>query len=134
MLVAAARSTTPARWSRHRRAAIAGADAVAVELDVADPASIERLALSWPAWASTSTCWSTTRACALSEGPLAIDETSLALEMATNVYGPWLLMRVRPGDGRARYGRVVNVSSGSGSFAEASTWARTPSARLRSTP
>ena len=39
--------------------------------------------------------------------------------MATNVYGPWLLMRALvPAMIDRGYGRVVNVSSGSGSFAE----------------
>jgi NAD(P)-dependent dehydrogenase (short-subunit alcohol dehydrogenase family) len=56
-------------------------------------------------------CWS--------EGPIAIEEARFAEQMATNAYGPWLLMRAFvPGMVARGYGRVVNVSSGSGSFGE----------------
>jgi NAD(P)-dependent dehydrogenase (short-subunit alcohol dehydrogenase family) len=90
-----------------------------VLLDVADPASIDRLARELAAEHvevdvlvnNAGVCWS--------EGPLAIDEAAFAEQMATNVYGPWLLMRAFvPGMVERGYGRVVNVSSGSGSFGE----------------
>jgi NAD(P)-dependent dehydrogenase (short-subunit alcohol dehydrogenase family) len=96
-----------------------GADAIAVELDVADPASIARLARELDRLGIAVDVLVDNAAVCLSEGPLAIDEGALALEMATNVYGPWLLMRAFvPGMVERGYGRVVNVSSGSGSFAE----------------
>jgi NAD(P)-dependent dehydrogenase (short-subunit alcohol dehydrogenase family) len=93
--------------------------ATAVEIDVADPASIARLARELERLGIEVDVLVNNAAVCLSEGPLAIDEGALAEEMATNVYGPWLLMRAFvPGMLERGYGRVVNVSSGSGSFAE----------------
>jgi NAD(P)-dependent dehydrogenase (short-subunit alcohol dehydrogenase family) len=90
-----------------------------VHLDVADPAGIDRLARELAAEGievdvlvnNAGVCWS--------DGPLAITETAFAEQMATNAFGPWLLMRAFvPGMVTRGYGRVVNVSSGSGSFGE----------------
>ena len=102
----------------------AGADASSwrarpVHLDVADPAGIDRLARDLAAEGTdvdvlvnnAGVCWS--------EGPLAIAESAFAEQMATNAFGPWLLMRAFvPGMVARGHGRVVNVSSGSGSFGE----------------
>lgn len=97
----------------------AAGEAIAVELDVADPASVERLARELDRLGLPVEVLVNNAGVCLSEGPLAIDESALALEMATNVYGPWLLMRAFvPGMVERGYGRVVDVSSGSGSFAE----------------
>jgi NAD(P)-dependent dehydrogenase (short-subunit alcohol dehydrogenase family) len=94
-------------------------EATAVELDVADPASIARLARELERLGIAVDVLVNNAAVCLSEGPLAIDERALGEEMATNVYGPWLLMRAFvPGMVQRGHGRVVNVSSGSGSFAE----------------
>ncbi len=96
-----------------------GGKAVAVELDVADPASIARLARGLGQRSIEIDVLVNNAGVCLSEGPLGIGEHELADEMATNVYGPWLLMRAFvPGMVERGYGRVVNVSSGSGSFAE----------------
>ena len=94
-------------------------DATAVELDVADPASIARLARELDRLGIEVDVLVNNAGVCLSEGPLGIEESALAEEMATNVYGPWLLMRAFvPAMVERGYGRVVNVSSGSGSFAE----------------
>lgn len=96
-----------------------GARGVAVELDVADPASIERLGRELRRLRYEVDGLVNNAGLCLSDGPLRIDERELADEMATNVYGPWLLMRAFvPAMISRGYGRVVNVSSGSGSFAE----------------
>ena len=93
--------------------------ATAVQLDVADPASIERLARELDRLSYAVDVLVNNAGLCLSDGPLGISEAELADEMATNVYGPWLLMRAFvPGMVERGYGRVVNVSSGSGSFAE----------------
>ena len=93
--------------------------ATAVELDVADPASVERLARELDRLSLTLDVLVNNAGLCLSDGPLGIDEAELAEEMATNLYGPWLLMRAFvPGMAERGYGRVVNVSSGSGSFAD----------------
>jgi NAD(P)-dependent dehydrogenase (short-subunit alcohol dehydrogenase family) len=92
---------------------------VAVELDVADPASIARLARGLGKRSIEIDVLVNNAGVCLSEGPLGIGEHELADEMATNLYGPWLLMRAFvPGMVERGYGRVVNVSSGSGSFAD----------------
>jgi NAD(P)-dependent dehydrogenase (short-subunit alcohol dehydrogenase family) len=93
--------------------------ATAVELDVADPASVARLERELERLSYAVDVLVNNAGICLSDGPLGIAERDLADEMATNVYGPWLLMRAFvPGMVERGAGRVVNVSSGSGSFAE----------------
>jgi NAD(P)-dependent dehydrogenase (short-subunit alcohol dehydrogenase family) len=49
----------------------------------------------------------------------SVDEDDLEEAWAVNVRGPWLLTQVLlPGMRERGYGRIVNISSGSGSFAE----------------
>ena len=54
-----------------------------------------------------------------SGGVLEVDERTLALALEINLYGPWRTCRAFvPGMLGRGYGRIVNLSSGSGSFAE----------------
>lgn len=54
-----------------------------------------------------------------SGGVLTVDEATIDLALAVNLYGPWRTCRAFvPGMLRRGYGRIVNLSSGSGSFAE----------------
>jgi NAD(P)-dependent dehydrogenase (short-subunit alcohol dehydrogenase family) len=90
-----------------------------VQLDVADPASVARLVDNLEAEGVELDVLVNNAAIYVTDGPLRIDETDLADEMATNLYGPWLLMRAFvPWMVDRGYGRVVNVSSESGSFAD----------------
>lgn len=90
-----------------------------VELDVADPASVARLVDNLEAEGLELDVLVNNAAVYLTDGPLRIDEADLALQMATNLYGPWLLMRAFvPWMVDRGYGRVVNVSSEAGSFAD----------------
>ena len=89
----------------------------ALELDVSDPASIAR---AWTALQSagvTVDVLVNNAGICLDEGPLSVRVADFSLQMATNAFGPWLLMRALvPGMVERGFGRVVNVSSGSGSF------------------
>jgi NAD(P)-dependent dehydrogenase (short-subunit alcohol dehydrogenase family) len=52
-------------------------------------------------------------------GAVAVDVTALDQAWAINARGPWLLCQACvPGMRRRGYGRIVNISSGGGSFAE----------------
>jgi NAD(P)-dependent dehydrogenase (short-subunit alcohol dehydrogenase family) len=89
------------------------------DLDVADPASIDAVARRL-ADAEVDVLVNNAAVC-LTDDALTIDEESLGLQMATNLYGPWLLCRALvPGMVARGYGRVVNVSSEAGSFASGS--------------
>jgi NAD(P)-dependent dehydrogenase (short-subunit alcohol dehydrogenase family) len=90
-----------------------------VELDVADPASVARLVDNLEAEGVELDVLVNNAGIYVTDGPLRIDEDDLAQEMATNLYGPWLLMRAFvPWMVDRGYGRVVNVSSESGSFVD----------------
>jgi len=90
-----------------------------IELDVADPASVDRAVRQLADDGVDVDVLVNNAGVCLPEGPLGIEVASFAEQMAVNVYGPWLLMRALvPGMVARGYGRVVNVSSGSGSFAE----------------
>jgi NAD(P)-dependent dehydrogenase (short-subunit alcohol dehydrogenase family) len=90
----------------------------AVELDVADPASIARLVDNLEAEGIELDVLVNNAGVCPPEGPLQIEDDELSAVLATNVMGPWLLMRAFvPWMVDRGYGRVVNVSSESGSFA-----------------
>jgi NAD(P)-dependent dehydrogenase (short-subunit alcohol dehydrogenase family) len=91
----------------------------ALELDVADPASIGRAYTALQSQGVSVDVLVNNAGVCLEEGPLSIRVADFSLQMATNAFGPWLLMRAFvPGMVERRFGRVVNVSSGSGSFAD----------------
>lgn len=90
-----------------------------VDLDVADPSSIARLVEHLEAEGVELDVLVNNAGVSLIEGPLRIDDADLAVEMATNLYGPWLLMRAFvPWMVDRGYGRVVNVSSEAGAFSD----------------
>ena len=90
-----------------------------VDLDVADPSSIARLVEHLEAEGVELDVLVNNAGVSLTEGPLRIDDADLAVEMATNLYGPWLLMRAFvPWMVDRGYGRVVNVSSEAGAFSD----------------
>lgn len=105
---------------RDREATEAAADAIggaAMPLDVADPAEVERFVRSLRKAGVVPDVLVNNAGVCPEEGPLDIAEEQLGLMMATNLYGPWLLMRgLVPAMVRKGHGRVVNVSSESGSF------------------
>jgi NAD(P)-dependent dehydrogenase (short-subunit alcohol dehydrogenase family) len=89
----------------------------ALELDVADPASIARAYTALQSAGVTVDVLVNNAGICLEEGPLSVRVADFSLQMATNAFGPWLLMRAFvPGMVERGFGRVVNVSSGSGSF------------------
>ncbi|HET8971530.1 MAG TPA: SDR family NAD(P)-dependent oxidoreductase [Candidatus Nanopelagicales bacterium] len=91
--------------------------AAALPLDVADPADIARLARTLGRGARSIDVLVNNAGINLEDPPLRISEPDLSEQMATNLYGPWLLMRALVPAMVARgYGRVVNVSSESASF------------------
>lgn len=86
-------------------------------LDVADPADIERTVHALEAEGLGLDVLVNNAAVMAEDPPLEIDEVAFGTQMATNVYGPWLLMRAFvPWMIDRGYGRVVNVSSECGSF------------------
>lgn len=90
----------------------------AVILDAADPASIQRLVEDVESEGLEVSVLVNNAGVCLPDGPLTVDEADLSLQMATNLYGPWLLMRAFvPAMVERGHGRVVNVSSEAGSFA-----------------
>lgn len=101
-------------------ATIAVADEIgagAMPLDVSDPAEVSRLTRALAAAGTVPDLLVNNAGVDLEESPLQIREDLLSLQMATNLYGPWLLMRALvPGMVERGYGRVVNVSSECGSF------------------
>lgn len=95
-------------------AAIGGA---AMPLDVADPAEVDRFVRSLRKAGVVPDVLVNNAGVCPDEGPLDIPEERLGELMATNLYGPWLLMRgFVPGMVGKGHGRVVNVSSENGSF------------------
>lgn len=98
----------------------AAADAIggaAMPLDVADPAEIDRFLRSLRKAGVVPEVLVNNAGVNPPDGPLDVTDERLGLLMATNLYGPWLLMRALvPAMVREGYGRVVNVSSESGSF------------------
>ncbi len=88
--------------------------AVALELDVADPASIARaVAKAGPVDVLVN------NAGILREGPLLEDPEGFEQAMAVMVHGPFQLMHhLVPGMTARGFGRVVNVSSGWGAFSD----------------
>lgn len=89
----------------------------AMPLDVADPAEIDRFLRSLRKAGVVPEVLVNNAGICPPDGPLDVHDEQLGLLMATNLYGPWLLMRgLVPAMVRKGYGRVVNVSSESGSF------------------
>jgi NAD(P)-dependent dehydrogenase (short-subunit alcohol dehydrogenase family) len=89
-----------------------------VELDVSDAASVERTVEHFEGEGIGIDVLVNNAALCVSDGPLSIPVPELGEQMATNVLGPWLLMRAFvPWMVERGYGRVVNVSSEAGSFA-----------------
>lgn len=88
--------------------------AAALQLDVADPASIRRaVEEAGPVDVLVN------NAGFLGSGGVLDDPEDFAESMAVMVHGPWLLMHhLTPGMVARGYGRVVNVSSGWGAFSE----------------
>lgn len=90
-----------------------------VEVDTGDPASI-RAAADELRDAGVEVDVLVNNAAVLAEGtPLKVDEEDIDLSWRVNVRGPWLLIRAfLPGMLERGWGRIVNVSSGGGSFGE----------------
>jgi NAD(P)-dependent dehydrogenase (short-subunit alcohol dehydrogenase family) len=88
-------------------------------LDVEDPASIRQ---AIDALSTTSVDVLVNNAGVLRAGDaLNADPTDMDLSWRVNVRGPWMLVEgLVPGMVERGYGRVVNVSSGGGSFGEGS--------------
>ncbi|MYG75634.1 MAG: SDR family oxidoreductase, partial [Acidobacteria bacterium] len=88
--------------------------AAAVQLDVADPASIRRAVdEAGPVDVLVN------NAGVLGSGGVLDDPEDFAESMAVMVRGPWLLMHhLTPRMAARGYGRVVNVSSGWGAFSD----------------
>lgn len=86
-------------------------------LDVSDPADVERTVDALEAEGLALDVLVNNAGMEVDESPLSVDEALFGTQMATNVYGPWLLMRAFvPWMVERGYGRVVNVSSECGSF------------------
>lgn len=91
--------------------------AAAMPCDVADPADIARLLRSLRKADVLPDVLINNAALDIEQSPLEIPEESLGTLMATNLYGPWLLLRgLVPSMVARGSGRVVNVSSRLGSF------------------
>lgn len=97
-----------------RELAKRGAAARLLKLDVADPASIEAaVERAGPVDVLVN------NAGVLGSGPVLRDRDDFEESMATMVHGPYLLMHcLTPAMAERGFGRVVNVSSGWGSFAD----------------
>lgn len=105
------------RSADEAEAAAEGVGASSRRLDVADPADIERTVHALEAEGLGLDVLVNNAAVMAEDPPLEIDEVAFGTQMATNVYGPWLLMRAFvPWMIDRGYGRVVNVSSECGSF------------------
>jgi NAD(P)-dependent dehydrogenase (short-subunit alcohol dehydrogenase family) len=97
----------------------AGGRVEGVQLDVTDPGSVaaatHRLAdLGWPVDVLVNNAGIYTEG-----GPLEVHPDALEEGFAVNLGGPWHTIRAFvPGMVERGWGRVVNVSSGSGSFGE----------------
>lgn len=99
------------------RAAAEAIGAAAMPCDVADPADIGRLLRSLRKAGVVPDVLVNNAGLDLEQSPLEIPEESLGALMATNLYGPWLLLRgLVPAMVARGSGRVVNVSSECGSF------------------
>lgn len=99
------------------RAAAEDIGAVAMPCDVADPADVARLLRSLRKAAVVPDVLVNNAGLDLEQSPLEIPEEQLGALMATNLYGPWLLLRdLVPAMVERGTGRVVNVSSECGSF------------------
>lgn len=101
------------------RAQLPGGPHRVLALDVADPVSIAR-AIAELQGDGTAVDVLVNNAGFLVEGsPLSVPEATIDLSWDVNVRGPWLLIRAfLPGMLERGFGRVVNVSSGGGSFGE----------------
>ena len=101
------------------QAAAASPAAAWLEPDVADPASIDRALAALARDRVAVDVLVGNAGVLVSEGPLEVDDAQLGETFATNVFGPWLLMRALvPAMVERGFGRVVMVSSGAGSFGE----------------
>ncbi len=99
------------------RTAAAAIGAAAMPLDVSDPADITRLARALTRSQVVPDVLVNNAGLDYEESPLEISEPRMSELMATNLYGPWLLLRaLLPGMLARGTGRVVNVSSENGSF------------------
>jgi NAD(P)-dependent dehydrogenase (short-subunit alcohol dehydrogenase family) len=105
---------------RTREAAATAARTVGASyrrLDVSDPADVERTVHALEAEGIGLDVLVNNAGMMLEASPLEIREMDFGAQMATNVYGPWLLMRAFvPWMIDRGHGRVVNVSSECGSF------------------
>jgi NAD(P)-dependent dehydrogenase (short-subunit alcohol dehydrogenase family) len=85
--------------------------------DVSDPADVSRLLRSLHNAGVVPDVLVNNAGVDIEQSPLDIAEELLGTQMATNLYGPWLLMRgLVPRMVERGSGRVVNVSSECGSF------------------
>ena len=120
-------------------ATIAAADEIgagAMPLDVSDPAEVSRLTRALAAAGTEPDLLVNNAGVDLEESPLQIREDLLSLQMATNLYGPWLLMRafVRGWSSGATAASSTSAASAVPSGPAGRAAARTASARQRSTP
>jgi NAD(P)-dependent dehydrogenase (short-subunit alcohol dehydrogenase family) len=91
--------------------------AAAMACDVSDPADVSRLLRSLHNAGVVPDVLVNNAGVDIEQSPLDIAEELLGTQMATNLYGPWLLMRgLVPRMVERGSGRVVNVSSECGSF------------------
>jgi NAD(P)-dependent dehydrogenase (short-subunit alcohol dehydrogenase family) len=98
-----------------------GGSVVPRQLDVTDPASVERLATSIQAEFGRIDILLNNAAIATDGDQRGIDaDLELVHQMfETNLYGPWRLCQAFvPMMQQQRYGRIVNVSSGMGAFGD----------------
>ena len=102
------------------------ADAIAVALDITDPASIGAAARSIDKrWGQVDVLVNNAAILVAENGDaLSISARDYQRTFETNVYGAIEACRVFvPGMAKRRYGRVVNVSSGAGQLSAMSTYA-----------
>jgi NAD(P)-dependent dehydrogenase (short-subunit alcohol dehydrogenase family) len=98
----------------------AGLDVEAERLDVADPGSVAALGDRLAGGGRAVDVLVNNAAVYPLAGVLDVDDATLDAAFQTNLLGPWRLARAfMPGMLRRGYGRVVNVTSGDGSVANA---------------
>lgn len=104
-----------------------GGDAFAVALDVTDPASVDAAAATVTARAGRIDVLVNNAGGHFDDGiaPSAVTDADALDALDVNLLGPWRCIRaVLPGMRARRDGRIVNVSSRSGSFVH--TWSNAP--------
>ena len=117
-VVLASRQLAAGEETAHDISAAEGGDVVVVELDVSDVESVSRCATELVSRGVRVDVLVNNAAVCLDGGVLDIDSAVVDTAVRTNLAGPfWLLRAFVPAMVRSGYGRVVNVSSGWGSFA-----------------